>query len=310
MRRDDLAPAELTLRILRSVDEADPAAWDALSGGRPFQSYRWYAYGERVMADSQPFYAVAALAGQDVARATFFLVRDEPLPLPAIARRALQLLFRFRPLLICRSPLSSTSGLLLPAPPLRRVALSLIIETARRMAQEQRASFVVFDFLEEEQTRWEEWPADFLPLAVPQPGTKMDILWSNFDEYLASLSPKTRKHYRQYQRAAERMNLCLTLHERVTDVEAALRLVRAVERRHRAAPNPWTRRMLEEAWRVDGRWLAARARGRLVGCELLLPDGDAHMVTALGLDGKTPNVYFLLGYADIPHTRRLGGRPC
>lgn len=306
---DDGSPlTEFSLRILRRVDEIEPAAWDVLSGGRPFQSHRWYAYGERVMADCPAFYALVMKNGAAIARATFFLIRNEPLPLPAPLRWPFQALFRYRPLLICRSPLSSTGGLVLPEPPLREGALRILVDAARQLAKEHRASFVMFDFLEEAQIRWEGWPADFLPVAVPQPGTKMEIRWPTFEAYLAQLSPKARKHYRQYQRAAERMNLRLTFHERVTDLDAALRLMRAVERRHHAAPNPWARRMLEEAWRVEGRWLAAYVQGRLAGCELILSDSDAQMVTALGLDGKTPNVYFLLGYADIRYAIERGAR--
>jgi len=300
--------AGLSWRVLHSIVESTPAEWEALSQGRPFQSYGWYAYGERVMADCRPAYVLVTQEGRAVARATFFLVRNEPLPLPPSLRWPFQVLFRCRPLLICRSPLSSTSGLVVPEAPLRQAILRVLVAAARQLAQEQRASFVMFDFLEEEQTRWEGWPEEAVAVTVPQPGTRMEILWSSFEEYLAHLSPKARKHYRQHQRAAERMGVTLTFQERVTDVKTALRLIRAVERRHRAAPNPWARRMLEEAWRVDGRWLEARLAGRMVGGELILADEGVQLVTALGLAGKVPNVYFLLGYADIRHAIEHGRR--
>lgn len=303
-----MSSADLVSLTVSHVSEVEPAAWDALSQGQPFQSHRWYLYGERVMADCPTGYALVARQGELVGRAAFFVIRNEPLPLPPVWRWPFRILFRYRPLLVCRSPLASLGGLIVPEPPLRDAVLRVVTDLARRLAQEYRASFVLFDFLAEEQTRWTGWPSDFVPVAVPQPGMKMDIVWPSFAEYLAQLSPKVRKHYRQHQRAAERMNLRLTFHERVPDAAAALRLMRAVERRHRAAPNPWARRMLEEAWRVDGLWLAARVGERLVGCELILADSDAYMVTALGLDGKTPDVYFLLGYADIRLAIERGAR--
>ncbi len=299
---------DLAVRILSSVEAVEPAVWETLSGGRPFQSHRWYAYGERVMADCPVRHVLVMRAGQAVGRATFFVVRNEPLPLPLPLRWPFQWLFRRWPLLICRSPLSSTGGLSVPPAPMRGAVLPCILEAARRLAEEEHASFVMFDFLEEAEKDWPEWPADFLPVDVPQPGTKMNIVWPNFEAYLADLRPKERKHYRQYQRAAERMNLRLRFHERVVDLESALRLVRAVERRHGAAPNPWARRMLEEAGRVEGTWLAAWIGERLVGCELILADGDAYMVTCLGLDRRVPNVYFLLGYADIRYAIERGAR--
>ncbi len=299
---------ELTWQVLHSVHEMEAAIWDRIAGGQPFQSHRWYAYGEHVMADCLPVYLVAWLGDRAVGRATFFLIRNEPLPLSPWLRGLLQLLLRRWPLLICRSPLSSTSGLILPEPPLRGPALETLLIETRRLARQYGASFVMFDFLEAAQLHWPEWPEDFAPITVPEPGTRMEIVWSSFEEYLDHLSPRARKHYRQHRRAAERKGVTITSQSKVTELEAALRLMRAVERRHRAAPNPWARRMLEEAWRVDALWLAARMDGRLVGCELILADGSTQIVTALGLEAGLPEVYFLLGYADIEYAIQKGMR--
>ncbi len=63
-----------------SVDEAGADAWDSLSGGRPFQSARWYRFGERVMGDCRRIYIILTLDDRPIARATFWVICDEPLP--------------------------------------------------------------------------------------------------------------------------------------------------------------------------------------------------------------------------------------
>ena len=138
-----------------SVDEVGEDAWDALSAGRPFQSARWYRFGERVMADCNPIYIILSLDNQPVARGTFWLVRAEPLPVSPFLRRLLAPILHRWPLLICRSPLSNSSGLILPEGPLRESALACIAQTAYRELRRLGDSFLLFDYLQAEQTKWE-----------------------------------------------------------------------------------------------------------------------------------------------------------
>jgi predicted N-acyltransferase len=212
------------------------------------------------------------------------------------------------PLLICRSPLSNSSGLILPEPPLRDAALQRIVEEARREAKERRCSFLLFDYLGIDEVHGLAWPEGFRALEVADAGTRLRIAWADFDEYLAGLSQKTRKHYRQHQREAQATGIQITRHEAVGDIGPALALMRNVERRHRASPNPWWRRMLEEASMVDAVWLAAVGSERLLGCELILEDNGTQMVTALGLAEGTSHVYFLLGYEDIQYAIEKGNQ--
>jgi predicted N-acyltransferase len=222
------------------------------------------------------------------------------LPIPwKPARYAIQSLLRRRPLFICRSPLANASGLILPEPPLRQPALEIIINVAMEEAKKHNASFLIFDYLEEEQTHWSDWSKQFTPLAVSDPGTRMEIHWSSFDQYLAHLTPKNRKHYRQHLREAERREIKIDQHDCATDIDAAPALIQRIESRHRASANPWTKRMLENANLVDATWLAARMNDRLVGCELILEDNGTQLVTALGLAENVSPTYFLLGYEDI-----------
>jgi predicted N-acyltransferase len=228
------------------------------------------------------------------------VIRNEPLPISwRPVRWALHAVLRRWPLFICRSPLSNSSGLILPEPPLRGPALEAIKRAAMEEAKKQKASFLVFDFLEEEQTRWNEWAKPFVPYTVTDPGTRMEMKWSNFDQYLGHLSQKARKHYRQYNREAEEAGIRIARHEHVPDIESALAMVQDVEKRHGSTPSPWTRGMLENAGLVGGVCLTASVNDRLVGCELILDDNGTLMVTALGLAQDFRHAYFLLGYADI-----------
>src|SRR5512133_3272856 len=93
------------------IEEIGQANWDALSAPQPFASYRWYRFGERVLADTLPVYISLSRRGETLARASFWLVRNEPLPLvPGPFREAFHLFLRFKPLLICRAPLADASG--------------------------------------------------------------------------------------------------------------------------------------------------------------------------------------------------------
>src|SRR6266446_147376 len=126
-------PAEnsFDLQIAHSVTEIDPASWDQLSAGRPFTSHQWYRYGETVLADCEPTYLIAYQQGQPIARATFWRTANEPLPLESVVlRQTIQPLIKRWPLMICRSPLSSLSGLVLPEPPLRETIQTAITSKA------------------------------------------------------------------------------------------------------------------------------------------------------------------------------------
>jgi predicted N-acyltransferase len=298
---------DLDIQIVHGVDELGQAAWDRLGSGLPFASYRWYRFGEKVQSDCLPVYLIVSYQGQPVGRATFWVVRNEPLPIQwQPAQSAAQVLFRRRPLFICRSPLSTTSGLILPAPPLRQAVLETITRIARLEAAKYSASFLYFDYMENEESPVGEWHKPFKRYAVSDPGTQMAIKWASFDQYLGTLSPKARKHYRQYIREAEEVGICITRHDHVPNIESALTLVQDVEKRHGSTPSPWTRGMLENAGLVGGIWLAASVNDRLVGCELVLDDNGTQMVTALGLAQDFRHAYFLLGYADIQYAIEKG----
>jgi hypothetical protein len=300
------------VQIAHSVEEVGQETWDRLSGDRPFASYRWYRFGERAMAYARPIYVLLFKGNEPVGRATFWLTPRELIPIqPRVVRHLLESMLRRWPLLICQSPLTSAasrSGLILPEPPLRDEALKTISEVARDLGEQHRISFIIFGYLEEQEARGWRWPGGWAPTVMWGSGTRMEIVWPDFESYLASLGKKRRYNVRRNLRLGEEGGIEIACHPRVVDVERAMTLHRNVNRRHRAPTEPWMRGAMEHAPMVDSVWLAATVNGRVVGCELMLGDRGVWLVTGLGLDYSVGYAYFLLGYADIRCAIECGAR--
>lgn len=281
-----------------SIHDIEAAVWDQLSDARPFQSHRWYAFGERIMADCPPTYFLVYDGDDLIARAVFWRIPNEPLPdLPPPLRALVASLLRHWPLFICRSPLANATGLILPNDARRGEALAALAEAAITEAARQGASVALFDYLEEEELHG--WPSAFQPVTVSNPGTVLENRWQNLDDFLADGNKKDRQHYKRTLRETGRLGIRVTKHAETPDVQAALALIRAVDERHGNMPNPWARGLLENVSLAGGICLEARRGERLVGCGLLFDDNGAQMTTALGLTADAPYVYFLLVYASL-----------
>jgi predicted N-acyltransferase len=297
----------LDVRIAHSVEEIGQEAWDYLAGGRPFSSYRWYRYGETVLADNKPIYVVLSQRGEPLARATFWLRRQEALPLSSKGiRQALNALIRWRPLLVCQAPVAYAPGMILPETGLRDMALEAIARIAQSRAREQRASFFYWSYLEERDARCAGWPEAFNRLQMSEPLTRLTLSWPDFERYLRQLPRPVRKDYRRHCRLASEQSItvngCRLSEQSSLDagtLDEAARLISNVEGHHRSAHNPWARATLERAGMVDAVWLKAEIGNRLVGCGLLLGDGGHWMMTLLGLDYTVRYAYFQLVYAAI-----------
>ena len=300
------------VQIAHSVEEVGREAWDHLSGDRPFASYRWYRFGEEAMPYSLPIYVILSRGGEPVARATFWLATREDIPIPSrLLCAAFEAILRRWPLLICQSPLSSTaatSGLILPGPPLRDSALQVIGQIGQDLLRQHHGSLCTFSYLEEHETRWPGWPERFLRGQTPGPGTCLSITWPHFEGYLAHLSKKRRYNLRRNMRLASELGIEVKRYPAVKDVDKAMALHEKVNQRYKAPTVPWMRATMEHADMVDAVWLAAEIDGRLVGCELMLGDRDAWLVTGLGLDYSAQYAYFVLGYADIQYAIEHGAR--
>lgn len=282
------------VQVVHSIHELDPTEWDGLSAGRPFQSHQWYEFGEKVTATYRPTYLVARYSDRAVARAAFWLIRNEPLPLPRALQAGFHLFFKHHPLLICRSPLADTSGLILPAGPEQKEARDILIATARQEMYRQQGSFLIFDFLDADQL---SWLPGFHPVTVADPGTHMDIRWPSFQAYLEQRHHKGRWHYKKSMSETEKRGLTLSKRRTVSDVNAAYKLIENVFHKHETPMYPWMSALLQNLEMVDSTWMEVHQDGKLVGCVAALRDGEAQLGTALGLEKDLSYAYFLLIYA-------------
>jgi len=289
----------LDIKVYDSIQKISPEIWDGIAAGRGFQSHRWYTFGERAMADSQPTYLIAYQGDTAVAGAAFFKVHNEPLPLPTVARQFMASILKHRPLLICRSPLADTSALLLPGEPLRDAALTAITQAAQEQFKKQKCSFLVFDFLLTEQLKYPGWLPGLEPITVSEPGTYMPIEWDSFEAYLEAGNKKDRQHYKKSVKEAEETGLVLSKHTSISEIDTALQLIRNVSIWHGSAPNPWMRGLLENFSMIDGTWLELRKEGKLVGCGAVIRDNHFQLATALGLEDDVPGGYFYLLYTAL-----------
>lgn len=289
------------LQIAHSVDEIGQANWDRLSAGRPFASFRWYSFGEQVLASQKAIYVIVHHGGQPIARGTFWLSRNEPLEVhPAALRYAMSRFISRRPLLLCRSPLSSSSGLTLPDSSLRQAALAQIIEAARQQAQKHRASFTLYDYLTSREINSVSWPADFNYVQINEPGTCLAIHWPDFDSYYRqALTRSARKSYRTNLKRAMVQGSVIHRYSVVTDIDRAMHLISNVYQRYNTPMEPWMKRILHFAHHINATWLTAEIDSQIVGCELMLGDGESSYLSALGLDYNFRYIYFQLFYEDI-----------
>lgn len=286
------------IRISHHISDFDPNEWDGLSGERPFQSYSWYQYGEQVMSDCLPTYILLYHEDKLIARASLWLIRNEPLPLPpGVMRRIAQYVLNRWPLLICRSPLSSLSGLILSDKEDKKKMLLVISETAFSIAKKQNASLLLFDFLSKAESY--DWPHPFAVTSIPDPGTVMESQWGNMDEYLASGNKKNRNNYNRVAREAEKLGIKITRHTHFEQINDALNLIHNVEQKHGGLPNPWARAMIEHMTMVNGIFLTAALEEKIVGCGIVLEDNKTQTITLLGLAENTPFVYFMILYETL-----------
>lgn len=290
--------SNLSVKTISSIHQIDAKLWNQLSGGKPFQSYEWYVFGEQVMSDCLPIYLLAYDGDTLIARASLWLMRNEPVPqMLGRLRKAAAAIFKRWPLLICRSPLSYTTGLAFRDCDRQQDILSEFASAALQIARNQQASFLIFDYLSKSNIH--DWPEYFSAIANIDPGTVMENRWKSMDEYLASGNKKDRQHYKRVMREAEKSGIKIERHGLAENINAVLPLIRNVERDHGALPNPWAFQMLENLQMVNSTFLTATMDERLVGCGLIFENNDAQMTSMLGLEKDIPYVYFMLVYESL-----------
>lgn len=296
---------DFDVQIVHSIKEIGQETWDRLGAGHPFGSYCWYQFGEAVLTDNSPVYIIISQQSQLVARGTFWLKTQEPLPIQStLVRRLIEGLMSRWPLLICRSPLTSISGLILPQPPMRDQALRFMTEIALGVARRLKASFLVFDYLEKQQAMLSSWSDAFIATQVSDPGTYLAVTWPDFESYVAHLSKSARKDYRRHRNRAADLGIRIT-HRRLIEpleeeiIDQSMALIKNVDRHYGSPSHPYGRAILENAHTIGAVWLTAQVEDRLVGCGLVLGDGDIQFLALLGLDYDVKYAYFQMVYAAI-----------
>ncbi len=274
-----------------------------------FTSWNWYQYGEIVLANSQPLYIVVEEDARPVARATFWVKRADALPIASnLLYHSMNAVFSRWPLLICQSPLASVSGLLLPDGSEQEEVFGLLMDQASIAAQEVGASFLVLDFISEQQAKQLNYGGKLSGVNMNEPGTNLEITWPDFEAYLQSLSKSVNKDYRRARNKVKSLGVEIRVEESVADIATAIDLIQGHDKTYKSPPLPWLEDMLRYIELVDSVWLGAYAGGKLVGCGLLLGDNDTWVATALGRDYDYPFVYFALGYASIQNVIERGGK--
>lgn len=288
---------ELNVSVIRHMSDITPDQWNALSGENPFASHRWFQFGETVLAEDVPFYILVSSHGELVARAAFWLIRHEPLPVPGkMVRSVMAAAFRRWPLLMCRTPLADVSGLVLPTDqPLRNAALKVISRTAHEIGRQNGVSFTAFDYLAPDEFTLDNYPI----IDISEPSSRLFLHWNTFDEYVKQLGSSARKDYNRHRNRAAELQIVVHARDKVTNIDRAVELIRNVEQHHNMPPNVNIRRMLENAHKADSTWLSAEMDGRMVGCGLVIGDGTHRILTCLGLDYEVKYVYFQMAYSAI-----------
>jgi predicted N-acyltransferase len=296
----------ITTTLARTAAAVESQVWETLGTGESFIALRWLSFCEQVLPDEQPLYVAAYHAGQPVGLGIFWLTSHEPLPMPAgPARRLLKATIRRWPLLICRVPLANLPGLILTGPDeVQAAARRAIFQRVEGFARRHHVSFVLLDYLPPEQPI----PPGFLRQTGLEPGTRLHLDAASWDEFVAGMRKSVYKDYRRHNNRARDLGISLRTTDTLPDVERAIPLIQHIEEKHGSEPNPYTRRLIEQAHRVEHTWLLAEIEGQMVGCGLLLGLGQTRFLALLGLDEDVKYVYFQLLYRAIEEAIRQGVR--
>jgi hypothetical protein len=245
--------------IVQRVADIDPKLWELSGQEHPFSSHQWYAFCEKVMPDCSPVHILLFRDGITFARGSFWLMRKDVLPIDSLlGRRAAAWMMKHKPLMVCRSPIANMSGISLPVIG-RREALFALTQTAYQYAEKAGVSFVLYDYLSQQEVKPEVLPDGYGCMEIDGPGTALDIHWDSFEEFLSSLSKQAWKDYRRHSNQASKLGIRISIHSSVTDPGEAVDLIRRVEKHHGTMPNPWTEAILDQMkWSEASGWKPGR----------------------------------------------------
>jgi predicted N-acyltransferase len=285
----------ISIQITNSINKIQADEWNTLAAGRPFQSYSWYRFAEKVMLESgcRSIYLLSYRDGALTGCASLWVVHNEPIIYTGYWRTLLKPILRKFPLLICRSPFSNTSGFIAPDKETSDSLIAAAIQQGRQMG----CLALILDYLSKADAT--NIPHTLYIEDMPNPGMVLVNSWSSFAQYLSRGNKKARQHYKRVMRKADELGIQVKKETYVFDVDAIARIVRTTERKHGSEPNPWTKGLLAYMGMVGGILLIATRQGEITGCGLLFEDSGAQLATALGHTQSHDYTYFLLAYAGI-----------
>ncbi|MGF1504459.1 MAG: hypothetical protein GYB64_06785 [Chloroflexi bacterium] len=284
----------LSTRIVSTVYEVSEEDWNTFAESVPYSSYRWYQYGEAVnrQIGNEPRYALVYDGDRLVARATFWIVRHEDIPITnRLAHLLAQNIIQRWPLVVCRAPLASYSGLILPEGTRRQAALEALIVAGEQIADEAGGSTVMYDYATVEGVHWGD---EYHPIDWMDPGTQMPIVWETHHDYLRHLKKKRRQDYKRYQREKEELGLTVMTYQHVPNPDEAIPLIQNVLDKYSIHDVPYLQAVLKYVGMTESDWLEVRRDGRLIGCMLMIGDRGVRHLRHLGRDYDYDNIYFLM----------------
>lgn len=295
---------ELSVEVVRTIDQVDRSAWDALCHGRSSVDHRWLRLAESILVAHEPRYVLVRRHGRLEAAAICAIGRR-------FGNRALQrrLGWILRPFawLRCSAPLASEAGIVLAPGSDSEVLAPRLLGAIRRLMLRERALFLTLDFASSkndlglwQHSQWTEYA--------------LDIRWPSDHAYLTRLSATDRRKIRRLLHRAERESITV---ERLPSLEpnaVRLRALIAAVLEHHGTHDPYVADLLPRIAEVLGddlHVLAARQAGDIVGCVVLLRQGHNLVAKWIGLDyARTwgTSTYRLLVFESVRLAIDLGVR--
>jgi len=194
------------VKVLRTISDVDKATINDLSDDG-FFTHEWF----KVLEVSKPFkieprYFVAYDSGEAVAIAPCFIEHDSQYPtieelspwLGRLRKAGNSLGFSLNPPLVCHSPCSFHSKILIQKGYSKKTILDLLCKEIDESCKKDRILFSSFPFVSEFDETLMMGLADRGYAKVPFVETAyMEIKWTSFEDYLTHLGRKTRTNIRR-----------------------------------------------------------------------------------------------------------------
>jgi len=298
---------------LKTIDEIEKESINLLSDDG-FFTYEWFKTLETSKTfEITPEYFVVYKGDEVVAilpsfieyTSQYFTFEDFSPWIRMFSEVSNRLGFSLTPPLICHSPSSFHSKVLIGKTCDERIILSLISEKINEVCKKKRILFSAFPFVSEFDELLMENLSIFGYFKIPSMQTAyMDIEWSSFDDYLASLKHKVRENIRREIRKNRRSGVIIekkndfySLSHTLSDLYSNLFM------RHRGKRSLLSPLFFEELYenaKEKVRVFIAEKEGEIVGFSLCLEHRNVLDGYIAGFDydlqTKTDFTYFNICY--------------